>query len=203
MKKRSLRAVVAVVAALFAAPAADAHAALVELSPCDGAELSKPFTPWLDAANYKLAPGGDFEGSLAGWTLSGGARTVAGGEPWAVTGEPSTRALALPAGASAVTAATCVNAGAPTLRFFARSTGGLLPLLKVDLLYRDGLFRLVSVPVGVVVPGSAWRPTLPMLTASVLAAAVAGGEAPLSVRFTALSGSWEIDDVFVDPYARR
>jgi hypothetical protein len=121
------------------------------------------------------------------------------GEP----GEPGTRALAPPAGAAAVTPATCVNVGAPTLRFFARSTGGLLPLLKVDLLYREGAFGLVPVPVGVVLPGSAWRPTLPMLTMSVAAAAVAGGEAPLALRFTAVSGTWQIDDVFVDPYARR
>ena len=34
-------------------------------------------------------------------------------------------------------------------------------------------------------------------------AALAGGEAPLSLRFTAVTGTWQVDDVFVDPYARR
>jgi hypothetical protein len=41
-----------------------------------------------------------------------------------------------------------------------------------------------------------------MLTASAVGATLAGGEAPLSIRITALSGSWQVDDLFVDPYAR-
>jgi hypothetical protein len=197
-----MRALLAVVGALFALPTATAHAALVEVEACDDATLSTPFERWGDAASYKQAPGGDFERDLEGWTLSGGARTVEGGEPWGVTGRVGSRALALPAGASAVTPATCVNAGAPTFRFFARSTGGFLPVLRADLLYRDGPLRIVAVPAGIVLPGQAWRPTLPMLTLSAVAAAVAGGEAPLALRCTAMSGSWQIDDVFVDPYSR-
>ena len=202
MRTWRMRALLAVVGVLFALPTATAQAALVEVEACDDATLTTPFQRWGDSASYKQAPGGDFEGDLADWTLSGGARTVEGGEPWGVTGRVGSRALALPAGASAVTPATCVNAGAPTFRFFARSTGGFLPLLRADLLYRDGLFRIVAVPAGIVLPGQAWRPTLPMLTVSAVAAAVAGGEAPLAIRFTAMSGSWQIDDVFVDPYSR-
>ena len=154
MRTWRMRALLAVVGVLFALPTATAQAALVEVEACDDATLTTPFQRWGDSASYKQAPGGDFEGDLAGWTLSGGARTVEGGEPWGVTGRVGSRALALPAGASAVTPATCVNAGAPTFRFFARSTGGFLPLLRADLLYRDGLFRIVAVPAGIVLPGS-------------------------------------------------
>jgi hypothetical protein len=189
-------------ALLLALPTAGAQAALVDVSACDGAPLSKPFAPWGDQAYYKLAPGGDFERDLAGWTLSGGAKKVAASEPYGATGKVGAGALALPAGASAVSAATCVNAGAPTFRFFARSTGGLLPVLSAQLLYRDSVLGLVSVPAGVVTRSASWQPTLPMLTASVLGAAVAGGDTPLSFRFTAVTGSWQVDDVFVDPYAR-
>jgi hypothetical protein len=202
MRTWRMRALLAVVGALFVLPTATAQAALVEVDACDDATLTKPFQRWADVANYKPAPGGDFEGDLAGWTLSGGAKTVAGSEPWGVSGAVGSRALALPAGASAVAPATCVNAGAPTFRFFARSTGGLLPVLRADLLYRDGALGIVPVPVGVVLSGGAWQPTLPMLTASAVGAALAGGEAPLAIRFTAVSGSWQIDDVFVDPYSR-
>jgi hypothetical protein len=202
MKKRCARALFAAVLALFAVPVASAQAALVEVAPCDGAALSKPFQRWADFANYKAAPGGDFEGDMAGWTLAGGARTVAGGEPWGVTGHVGSRALYLPAGATAVAPATCVNAGAPTFRFFARSVSGLLPVMKVELLYQDGPLRIVAVPAGVVLPTSAWRPTAPMLTASAVAAALTDGEAPLALRFTAVGGGWQMDDVFVDPYAR-
>jgi hypothetical protein len=202
MKKwRAAAALVVWAVALVGSPAS-AQAALVELSPCDGAKLSKPFARWGDLANYKLAPGGDIEGSLTGWTLSGGAKRVAGSEPWGVSGSVGSGALALPAGASAVSAATCVNAGAPSFRFFARATGGLLPLLKAELVYRDSVLGLVAVPAGVVLPTAGWQPTLPMLTASALPAALAGGDTPLAVRFTAVSGSWQVDDVFVDPYSR-
>jgi hypothetical protein len=31
----------------------------------------------------------------------------------------------------------------------------------------------------------------------------ASAKAQLSLRFTAVSGTWQVDDVFVDPYARR
>ena len=31
---------------------------------------------------------------------------------------------------------------------------------------------------------------------------VAGGEAPLALRFRSLTGTWQVDDVFVDPFKR-
>ena len=60
--------------ALVCVPAASARAAgLVNTDPCDKSTLSQPFAQFGDSSSYKLVPGGDFEGSLAGWTLSGGA----------------------------------------------------------------------------------------------------------------------------------
>src|SRR4051794_8433758 len=54
-------------AALFILPAANASAALVEPSPCEGARLSQSFARFGDSAYYKLVPGGDFEArSMAG-----------------------------------------------------------------------------------------------------------------------------------------
>jgi hypothetical protein len=185
--------------------ATTASADLIETGACDDARLTQPFAPWGDQAWYKLAPGGDMEGDLAGWQLTGGARKAAGSEPYAVTGVRGAFSVALPAGASVTTPATCVNADYPTIRFFSRSSGGLLgllPAMKVELLYRDGALKLVSLPVGLGVPTSSWQPSLPMLTASAVGAAVAGGEAPLAIRFTSVTGTWSVDDVFVDP-ARR
>jgi hypothetical protein len=194
-------------AALFAIlPAAGASAALIETSSCDGAALSQPFAPFGDNAFYKLAPDGDFEGSLSGWTLSGGAKKVAGSEPFAATGQLGGSALSIPAGGSVTTAASCVNAAYPSYRFFYKSSGGLLglvPAMKVDLVYRNGLGSLVALPIGVVLPSGKWQPSLVQLTGSALEAALAGGEAGLSVRFTSLAGTWTIDDVFVDPFCRN
>jgi hypothetical protein len=193
-------------AALALVPAATAGAALIETGACDGAPLSRPFAPWGDTASYKLAPGGDFEGSLSGWTLAGGAKKVAGTEPFAATGVKGGSSVSIPAGGSVTTASTCVNAAYPSFRFFYKSSGGLLgllPAMKVDLVYRDGLLGLVAVPAGVVLPSGTWQPSPSMLTLSALGAAVAGGVAPLSVRFTSLAGTWTVDDVFVDPYSRN
>ncbi|TMM04257.1 MAG: hypothetical protein E6G10_05590 [Actinobacteria bacterium] len=192
-------------AALVAVPAAGAGAAIIETSACDGAALSTPFAPWGDTNAYKLVPGGDAEGSLAGWTLAGGAKKVAGSEPFAVTGRLGASSLSIPAGGSVTTSSTCVNAAYPSFRFFAKSSGGLLglvPALKVELVYRDGLLGLVAVPAGVLASGSTWQPTPAMLTLSAVGAAVAGGEAPLAVRFTAVAGTWQVDDVYVDPHIR-
>src|SRR3954463_5908214 len=69
-------------AALALVPAAVANAALIDTSLCDGATLSQPFSPWGDANLYKPAPGGDAEGSLTGWTLSGGAKRAAVNSPF-------------------------------------------------------------------------------------------------------------------------
>jgi hypothetical protein len=168
-----------------------AQASLVRLSACDNATLTQPFTPWLDYDYYKLAPGGD--GSLTGWALSGGAQQVSGGEPWNVSGSAS-NSLSLPAGASATSPETCVNAAYPTFRFFS-VTGTPGSSAAVSVVYEG-----VSIPVGVVVPGTSWSPTLPMTTASAIWGALHGGSANIQLQFTGLTGNVQVDDVFVDPY---
>src|SRR5271167_3682808 len=62
-------------AATAFSPAA-AEAALISSGACNGAALSQPFLRWGDSNSYELVPGGNFEGSLSGWTLSGGAQRV-------------------------------------------------------------------------------------------------------------------------------
>jgi hypothetical protein len=195
----------AATAALALLPAAGASAALIDTSDCDGAPLSQPFSPWGDSNFYKLAPGGDFEGSLAGWTFTGGAKKVAGSETHNVTGAAGSYSVSIPAGGSVTTPPTCVNAAYPSLRLFAKSSGGLLglvPAMKVDLVYHDNLLGLVALPAGVVLPSGQWKPTAPMLTLSAVAGLVSDGEAPLSLRFTSVLGTWNVDDVFIDPHQR-
>src|SRR5689334_16855627 len=82
-----------------ALPVSSADASIVNLSACNLSPLSQPFTRWLDPAWYELAPGGDFEST--GWQLYGGARRVAGSDPFAATGTTGSWSLSLPAGASA------------------------------------------------------------------------------------------------------
>jgi hypothetical protein len=194
-------------AALFALlPAAGASADLIETSACDNAPLTQAFAQFGDDNLYKLAPGGDMEGSLAGWTLSGGAKKVAGSEPFAATGEVGSSSVSIPAGGSVTTAPSCVNAAYPSYRFFYKSSGGLLglvPAIKVDLVYRNGLGSLIALPLGIVLPSGKWHQSAAQLTLAPIEAALAGGESGLSIRFTAVAGTWTIDDVFVDPHCRN
>jgi hypothetical protein len=185
--------------ALSAAPT-PAGAALISTGACSQASLSQPFARWGDQSTYELAPGGSFEGSLAGWTLSGGAARVAGSEPFGVTGTVGASSLALPAGASAQSPYVCVNASYPTFRLFARN-GGLLSTVLVQVVYKT-LLGPVALPLGTVALSGQWQPTLPMLTGSLAGALLTGGTAQAALRFTALTGSSRIDDVFVDPRMR-
>jgi hypothetical protein len=186
-------AAVASVAALVASGTAQAGllSNFVRIDSCDGANLTQPFAPWLDYASYKLAPGGD--GSLTGWSLSGGAQQVAGGEPWNVSGS-ATDSLSVPAGGTAVSPTTCVDAAYPDFRFFdVTGTPGSRASVSV-------LFNGRTIPVGVITPGSQWSPTLPMPTLSAIPGLLDGGSADIQLQFTGLTGSVQVDDVYVDPY---
>jgi hypothetical protein len=161
------------------------------LNTCKLSALSQPFAPWLDYAEYELAPGGDFETSA--WTLAGGAELVSGSEPYAVTGTLGSSSLSLPAGSSAQSPLTCVAVTYPSIRFFIAGTGSV----AVDVIDGSSV-----VPAGVAVAGGVWAPTPVLLTNSPVLAASSGGAAQVSVAFTGLSGSPRVDDVFVDPWSR-
>lgn len=171
---------------------APARADLINLSTCNSSALSQPFAPWGDLASYERAPGGDFE--TAAWTLSGGAHRVSGSEPYAATGTLGNWSLALPAGSSAQSPSTCVDAAYPTVRLFIGGTGAV----AVSLV--DG--NLV-IPAGVAVAGHTWIPSPVMLTTSPVVGALSNGIAQVSLRITSVIGDPQVDDVFVDPFNRR
>jgi hypothetical protein len=197
-RSAGIAALLAPLAAL--ASAAPAQAGLLSLSACDNSQLTQPFLRWADPNQYKLAPGGDFEGSLAGWTLTGGAQPTPGSDPYGITGSVGQSSLSLPGGSSATSPNTCVNAAYPDFRFMARTdTPGSTVLVQV--VYQT-LLGTTTIPVGVVAPSDTWQPTLPMVTGSAVTGLLSGGTAQVALKFTALSGSSQIDDVYVDPHGR-
>jgi hypothetical protein len=171
--------------------AAAAQADIVDLSACNLSPLSQPFAPWLDPASYELAPGGDFES--ASWSLTGGAARVPGSEPFAATGTPGSWSLSLPAGATAQSPATCVDAAYPTVRMFVAGTGAV----AVSVVYGDTV-----IPAGVAVAAGGWSPSPVSLTSAALVALTSDGSAQVSLRLTTLAGDVRVDDVFVDPWNR-
>jgi hypothetical protein len=167
---------------------------------CNEAALTQPFAQWGDSNLYELVSQGDFEGSLSQWTLTGGAHRAPESEPYAVTGTLGSWSLALPAGASAQSPYTCVNASYPTFRFFARNDGALATVLA-QVVYKTALGP-VALPLGAVALSGGWQPTLPMLTGSVAGGLLSGGTAQVALRFTALTGESQVDDVYIDPRMR-
>ena len=177
---------------------APAQAALFSTGACNTAALSQPLVRWGDANLYQLVPGGDFERSPSSWTLSGGAQRVAGSEPYGATGSVGAYSLALPAGATAQSPFTCVNISYPTFRLFARNNG-LASTVLVQVVYKTPLGS-ISLPLGIIALSSEWQPTLPFLTGSLVGSPLSGGTSQIALRFTALTGSSRIDDVFLDPH---
>jgi hypothetical protein len=90
-----------------------------------------------------------------------------------------------------------VTVAHPTIRFFARNAGSTLAPLTVTVQFKTLLGLPVELPVGVVLGGGEWQPTLPLL--------FLGNLLSDEVRFklTASPGSdWQVDDVYVDPYSK-
>jgi hypothetical protein len=168
-----------------------ARASVINLNPCNGAALSQPFAPWIDPASYELAPGGDFEDST--WTRSAGAQLVPGSEPYAATGSLGSWSLELPAGSSAQSPTTCVDAAYPSVRFFIAGPGSVLVSVVTGG---------IAIPAGVAIAGPGWQPTPVMLTSAAMLAALSDGVAQVSLRIQALTGDPQIDDVYVDPWCR-
>jgi hypothetical protein len=178
-------------AAALAVPLSAAHANAINLNPCNGTTLSQAFARWTDPSWYELSPGGDFESSA--WTLTGGAQVTTGSEPYAATGTLGSSSLSLPAGASAQSPTTCVDAAYPTVRFFMAGTG-VVALSIVD----DG----IAIPAGVAIAGGGWQPAPVMATESPLLGLLSGGTAQVSLELTTVLGDPQIDDVFIDPWNR-
>jgi hypothetical protein len=181
------------IAAGLSVPAASA----ASLLPSCGA-TSYPFASWGDYDSYCKFPNLGFESGATGWKLGGRASVVTANEPWHVSG-PGTHALQLGPGATALSASLPVNLLDPWVRLFARSSGAN-GTLRVQVLFHGLLGNLTGVlNVGSLFPGaySGWHPTQRVLSS--LALPILTTSAQVQITSTATSGSWQIDDLYLDP----
>jgi hypothetical protein len=185
-------AVVGAIATLAVAAPASAS------SPCSAPPTSKAFLPWGDLNDYFLAPGGDFE-STSGWTFSGGAKLVSGSEPFMATRRLGRSSLSLPAGSAAVSPMLCLTPDNPLLRFFAR-TARSGASLRGEAIVSEPTSQVIGL--GSVGGTLLWAPVPPMSSGVNDVLWDADGKVSLQLRFTADSGNWQIDDLFVDPQKR-
>jgi hypothetical protein len=169
----------------------------------NGAE--QVYRPWGDTSSYVLAPDGGFEAGGSGWSLSGGAAVTAGNESFFLNDAADSRSLSLPAGSSAVSPPVCMSIDTPHFRLLARNTGDPSSYLRVEASYSLlGLVRTKTLSTAKA--GPSWAPAQQMSTVLTLST-IAGTLIPSSIqiRITPVGGGgkWQVDDVYVDPFARH
>jgi hypothetical protein len=172
---------------------------------CQSQTLYRTFLPYTDLAQYQLAPDGQFAAGGAGWSMSGGAQVVAGGDGVSLNGAaPSTSALSLPAGSSATSPTVCVGIGNPDLRFFATNTADPTSVLNVSVNWIGPAGLPMTTQIGAVTADGTWQP-MPVDPIIVnLLPLLPGNQTPVTFTFAPSDneGSWQIDDVWVDPVGR-
>jgi hypothetical protein len=154
------------------------------------------FKAWGDYAYYAPLVDGGFEARGSGWTLAGGAKVVAGNEPFYLNKKSDRSSLLLPAGSSATSPPMCISLLSSKMRFVLGGTGS--SSLKVQVIYRGLLSSVLGVfDGGTVTTNGKWAPSpeigmlggvLPLLTQSV------------QFRFISTSGTPQIDDAYLDPW---
>jgi hypothetical protein len=195
------KSVVALVAA-FLVLLGFAHPALAASTSCTTpGNASAVFSPFGDTSNYIAVPGGSFESSnTQKWTLTK-ETLVAGNEPWYVNSTKDTQSLSLTSGGQAKSPPVCVDATRPWWRFFATShNGSNASTLSVWAQWTDSTGKVQITPVTTLLASNyqSWAAS-PQL---VLGSAIGTGTAVNANLFFSTTGKWQIDDVYVDPYAR-
>jgi hypothetical protein len=203
--RRLLIVTLALASVALAAPAAQAGVLVSTTTSCDVQTFSQPFVPWLDYSSYVVAPDGGLEAGGGDWSLAGGADVGAGNEPWSVGGAGDSNLLNLPPGSSATTSPMCVGLEHPTLRLFARRTSpSASATLRVDVLFEDSTGSVRWLPIGFLggFGWSAWQLSPLIAVTANLLPLLPGAHTPVAFRLTALSGNWQADDLYVDPYKK-
>jgi len=198
VRRRFGRLAALTAAAMFALPAA------AFASSCPAQATTTPFTHWGDTASYFPLAGGNFESPLAasGWMVAGAERTL-GNEPFYVGSSTDSHSLTIDAGGVAVSPSFCVDASMPYFRFFAHalSANGNLEVRLLVAPVAGPLSVPTSQAVDVTAGSTAtWGPTGQLNLADGVTMAPGQSELGRLVFHAAGPGSWQIDDIYVDPY---
>jgi hypothetical protein len=189
-KSTGLAAIAATIAAVVGTTTAGAATA----SSCPTRTLKQAFSSFGDTSQYFFAPNGGFESGLTGWTYGGGAAVVSGNETSYLNAKTDTKSVSLKAGAWVKTQAICTNPNDQTIRLMVKGTSGQL---KVDAyVLSGGNIRTWSTQVDAK-SGTSWRPS------QVIQFALGNqylGDTTIQLTFTAISATWQIDDLYIDPF---
>ena len=158
------------------------------------------FAPWADASQYYFAPNGGFESGASGWSFTGGAAVVGGNESYDVHSAGDDQSAIIPAGGSASTT-VCYGLLYPSVRFFAQSVGDQPATIDVRVQTKSLLGIVSTLDGGTFQVSGGWQPT-PKLSTLLSAIAAPLGAKSMSLQITVVSGTAQIDDLYVDPFLR-
>jgi hypothetical protein len=192
---RLARLVIAGALVLAALPAAATAAE------CPDTPSAPVFALFGDTALYSLAPGGDFERSLA-WAATGTPTLVERNDPFFLSG-PDKTTVRLRGRDTITSPPICVDALRPTLRFVGRALDRGSRLVLEVLWHDAGVFKQDVLEEH---PADLWSQWLPSKVVPLGAALPTGDgevhEVRLRFRLKDAAGEWLVDDVFIDPYRR-
>jgi hypothetical protein len=174
--------------------------ALASACTLSSAPSSQVFARYGDLNEYQLAPNGIFAGaSTAGWALLNAKMTPFG--PGLVSGDG--HSVAIGGGGMLITPSICVGTTTPTLRFMVRRHGGSGGALFAYVLWQDSAGNLNDTYLGWTGASSTWSPSNPV-DVSALPLWQSGSTLPIRLELIPVlgSGSWSVDDFFLDPYSR-
>jgi hypothetical protein len=187
---RCLPATVAVVLGMAAFSSA-AQAA------CNYPDAEQVFTKWGDSGYYELAPDGGFEEGGNGWSFTGGAQLVAGNETEYLNGGEDQISLSLPYKGMATSPRVCVDENTPVFRLMTLNGGAEQAKLRVIITYETPELKTRSTEIRA---DDEWAPTEP------LQFDIDGTQERVArISFTPREGTgdWFVDDLYIDPFARR
>jgi hypothetical protein len=165
----------------------------------DCGTITQPFAQFGDYNNYTFGANGGLEQGSTGWALSNAA-VVRGNESYYVHSSGDRYSLALRSGGSALSPNLCQGTTSKLIRFFVRSGDG--GRVRVQVVLRNLLGQVLGVvQVADISPDASWEPGPSILNLDSLLGIV--GVSSIQLKFTTLSGSVQVDDIYVDPWAWR
>jgi hypothetical protein len=170
--------------------------------PCTARSEAAVFAHWGDRATYFLVSNGDFENGSTDWALTGGARVVGGNETYYVGGVADSHSLSIPYGGAAESRTLCVSRGEDVIRLFVNNSHVSGAILHVDATVvnpDDGAVGYSAFDVSGDVPSSPWTPTMRLKIPHMLGG---NGTEQVTLRFSTRGtrATWNVDDVYVDPF---
>lgn len=171
----------------------------VSAGPCEARSTSAAFAPWGDHNQYFLANGGSFESGATPWTTWGSARRTFGQNPFGIAG-PGSQSMRLSGWAGAQSPAICVFDNEESLRFAYKAPfGGATMEVYVEVATDQGVAATTTY---VTAANRRWDVT-PIIDLPNMRDA--NGQQWITVTLTPLDGwgTWNVDDVMIDPWVAR